>query len=81
MVRKVFRTGNSLVVSLPRDALELLGIREGSDVSIDLARENRQIVVTLVEEPLAMAGVDEAFAQQEADFIEQYRPSLEALSR
>ena len=81
MLRKVFRTGNSVVVSLPRDALELLGIREGADVSLDLDRENRQIVITPVEEPLAIAGVDEAFAQQVAEFIEQYRPALEALSR
>jgi len=35
----------------------------------------------LVEEPLAKVGVDKAFAQQVADFIEHYRPALEALSR
>jgi hypothetical protein len=28
-----------------------------------------------------MVGVDKAYAQQVADFIEQYRPALEALSR
>ena len=54
MLRKVFRTGNSVVVSLPRDALELLGIGEGSEVSIDLDRENRQILITLHEGPLAV---------------------------
>ena len=81
MLRKVFRTGNSVVVSLPKNALELLGIRAGADVFVELDRENRQIVITLAEEPLAMVGVDKAFAQQVADFIEQYRPALEALSR
>jgi putative addiction module antidote len=81
MLRKVFRTGNSVVVSLPRDALELLGIREGSEVSVDLDRENKKILIAAVEEPLAVAGVDQAFAQQVAEFIEQYRPALEALSR
>jgi antitoxin MazE len=81
MLRKVFRTGNSVVVSLPKDALEILGIGVGANVSVDLDRENRQIVITLAEEPLAMMGVDKAFAQQVADFIEQYRPALEALSR
>ena len=81
MLRKVFRTGNSVVVSLPKDALEFLDIRVGAKVSVELDRENRQIVITPVEEPLAMAGVDEAFAQQVADFIKQYRPALEALSR
>ncbi|MGB2909183.1 MAG: hypothetical protein WBB55_01240 [Anaerolineales bacterium] len=76
----MFRTGNSVVVSLPKDALELLGIRVGANVSVDLDRENRLIIIALVEEPLAIVGVDKAFAQKVADFIEQYRPALEARS-
>ena len=81
MLRKVFKTGNSVVISLPRDALELLGISEGSDVSVDLDREKRHIVISPVEKPLAIAGVDGEFAQQVAEFIEQYRPALEALAK
>ncbi|HSF83702.1 MAG TPA: AbrB/MazE/SpoVT family DNA-binding domain-containing protein [Anaerolineales bacterium] len=81
MLRKVFRTGNSVVISLPKDALELLGVAEGSDVSVDLDRKKRQIIISPVEEPLAAAGVDEAFAHQVSEFIEQYRPALEALAK
>jgi putative addiction module antidote len=81
MLRKVFKTGNSFVISLPKDALELLGVSEGSDVSVDLDREKRQIVISPAEDSLAMAGVDEAFAQQVSEFIDQYRPALEALAK
>jgi antitoxin MazE len=81
MQRKVFRTGNSMVVSLPREALEFLGIQEGQDVSVDLDRENRQIVITPPETPVADAGVDEAFARQVSEFIETYRTALEALAK
>jgi len=81
VLRKVFKTGNSMVVSLPKDALEMLGISEGSDVSVDLDREKRQIVISPVEEPLSAAGVDETFAQQVAEFIDQYRPALDALAK
>lgn len=81
MLRKVFRTGNSVVVSLPKEAIELLGISEGSDIAIELDREKRQIVISPVKEPLAVVGVDEIFAQQVAEFIAEYRPALEALSR
>jgi antitoxin MazE len=63
MLRKVFKTGNSLVISLPKDALELLGVSEGSDVSVDLDRQKKQLVISPVEEPLVVAGVNEAFAQ------------------
>jgi len=79
MLRKVFKTGNSVVVSLPKEAIEYLGLREGADVSVDLDRDKRQIVISPVETPLALAGVDEAFARQVTEFIQQYRPALEAL--
>jgi putative addiction module antidote len=81
MLRKVFKTGNSVVVSLPKDALELLGIQEGSEVSVDLDRDKKQVVISPIEEPLAEVGVDETFAQQVSEFIEQYRSALEALAR
>jgi antitoxin MazE len=81
MLRKVFKTGNSVVISLPKDALELLGVSEGSDVSLDLNREKRQIVISPIEKPLAAAGVDEEFAHQVSEFIERYRPALEALAK
>ncbi len=80
MLRKVFRTGNSIVVSLPKDILDPLGMSEGSDVAVELDRKNRQIVIRAVEKPLA-AGIDETFARQVDDFIEEYRPALEALAR
>jgi len=81
MLRKVFRTGNSVVVSLPREALDFLNIREGAEVELDLDRENHQVILRPVEVPLATLGVDEDFARQVAEFIEQYRPALEALAK
>jgi putative addiction module antidote len=80
MLRKVFRTGNSVVISLPKEALELLGIAEGSDVSLDMDREKRQIILSSINAPLAAAGVDEEFARQVSEFIDQYRPALETLA-
>lgn len=81
MLRKIFRTGNSVVVSLPREALEYLDIQEGTQVEVNLDRENRQVILKPVEKPVAVASVDEKFAHQVAEFIEQYRSALETLSR
>jgi putative addiction module antidote len=80
MVRKIFKTGNSRVVPLPKEALEYLHMQEGTEVNVELDPENRQIVITLVD-PLAMAGVDQEFARQVAEFIEQYRPALQQLAK
>lgn len=81
MNRKIFKTGNSVVVSLPKDAMEYLHMDEGTEVNVELDREKRRIVITPAEPPLAIAGVDAEFAQQVADFIEQYRPALEELAK
>jgi antitoxin component of MazEF toxin-antitoxin module len=80
MLRKVFKTGNSMVVSLPREMLELLGVVEGADVSVELDRKHGRIIIRPAASSLA-AGIDEAFARQVSDFIAQYRPALEALAR
>jgi putative addiction module antidote len=80
MHRKVFKTGNSLVVSLPKDLLESLGMQDGTDVSVELDRKNRQILIRPAELPLA-GDLNQEFASQVNEFIDQYRPALEALSK
>jgi antitoxin component of MazEF toxin-antitoxin module len=81
MLRKVFRTGNSLVLSLPREFQEYLDIREGAEVEVNLDRDNRQVIIKPVELSPGASGVDEKFAHQVAEFIEQYRPALEELAK
>jgi antitoxin MazE len=78
MTRKVFKAGNSLVVSLPREAVEALGISEGSEVDLTVDRDQAQVVITA--KGYAIAGVDERFATQVNEFIEQYRSALEKLA-
>lgn len=79
MKRKIFKTGNSLVVSIPKSALEALNLEEGSDVLLELDPDNHQLI--LKPEYQAVPGVDEEFARQVSEFIEKYRPALEALAR
>jgi antitoxin component of MazEF toxin-antitoxin module len=81
MLRKVFKTGNSTVISLPKDVIDPLGVRDGSDVSVELDREHRQIIIRPAEMPIAAAGVDEEFAHQVSDFIAEYRLALESLAK
>jgi len=79
MLRKIFKIGTSVVVSLPKEALEYLQIDEGSEVNIGLDRENRQIVIVPTNS-LTIEGIDQEFAQQVAEFIDHYRPALEELA-
>lgn len=79
MVRKVFRAGNSLVVSLPRESIQALGLQEGSEVSVEVRPEEQEIVIRLAD--AGLADIDATFAQQLAEFIEAYRPALKELAR
>ena len=78
MVRKIFKSGNSLVVSLPGDALERLGLEEGSEVNVAVDEREGRLIIERIQP--ALADIDATFAQQLDDFIEQYRPALEALA-
>ena len=80
MQRQLFKTGNSTVLSLPKDMLDSLGLKNGENVSLELDKKNNRLIITPVEKSLVL-GVDEDFAKQVNDFIEKYRPALEELAK
>jgi putative addiction module antidote len=78
MGRKLFKTGNSLVVSLPKESVDLLGWREGSEIEVEIDLAGGRII--LVSARPGLDGVTIDFAQQLDAFIAEYRPALEALA-
>ncbi len=78
MVRKIFKIGDSLVISLPEDVIEQLGLHEGSEVSVSVEAAEGRLIIELNRS--AVADIDPAFARQLDEFIEQYGPALEALA-
>ena len=81
MQRKIFRSGNSMVISLPKDYLELLGLGDGAEVSVVVDEKENSIVISPIPTQLSAAGVDEDFTRLVKKFIERYRPALEALAK
>mgnify|MGYP001163359033 FL=1 len=81
MIRKIFKTGNSIVVSLPKDVLDPLRLAEGAEVDVQLDPERGVITIAPAPAQAAVRGVDEEFVRQVSEFIDQYRPALEALAR
>ena len=51
MSRSIFKSGNSLVVTLPKDMLAYLQLGEGDEVLLRLDPERRQIVIRSAESP------------------------------
>ena len=81
MLRRLFKTGNSVVLSLPKEILDNLGLAEGENVSLELDDDRKRLIITPVEKPIAIPGVDEDFAHQVSEFIERYRPALKELAK
>ncbi len=79
MVTKLQKTKQGLILVLPDDTLELLGLSADTNVSVTLNPEQQQIIITPSAQLLP--DVDEEFARQVSDFIEQYRPALKALAK
>lgn len=78
MRRRLFKSGNSIVLSLPRAFLEFLNLEEGSQVSVRLDKGQRMIA--LAPTGRALPGADAEFGRQVAEFIDEYRPALEGLA-
>jgi putative addiction module antidote len=78
MTRKIFKTGNSMVVSLPASAETRLGVGPGSEVDVVVDEEQGVIIIKPVRPPAS--GVTPEFSQLIDEFIEEYRPVLEKLA-
>ncbi len=79
MVSKLVKTEHGLAILLPPESLEILGVTPDSELSVTLNPARSQIIITPAA--LSLPEVDEAFARQVSDFIEQYRPTLVALAQ
>ena len=81
MIRRLFKTGNSIVLSFPKELLEDMGMKEGGSVNLELDREQRRVIITPIDKPAVGAGVDESFARQVNSFIHEYRQALDELAK
>lgn len=81
MQRKIFKTGNSLVVSLPKDAIEELQMSEGTVVSVYFDRVTSKLIIEPIGPDKEVEGISEEFAKQVSEFIEEYRPALDELAK
>lgn len=78
MARKVFRSGNSSVVSIPSEVLEVVGLRTGDEVTVTADVERQRIIITPAVPELP--DVREDLLEQVDRFIQHYRPALEKLT-
>jgi antitoxin component of MazEF toxin-antitoxin module len=76
-IRKIFKNGNSLVLSLPAKALNELGLTEGDRVLIEVSSDKEKSIVI---RPLKIAHRDDDAAGIE-DFLKHYGEALDRLDK
>ena len=70
-IRKIYKHGNSLVVSLPPRLLKELQLAEGDNVIVEVGHKGKSIVV----KPLTVSQGNE-HASEIGDFLENYGDAL-----
>lgn len=75
MTQKVLKVGTSAAVTIPKKAMDLLGLKVGDQVNVDIDQERQTFRIA----PVARA--DKEFSEWMGRFVEEYRPALEALSK
>jgi putative addiction module antidote len=78
MGRKIFRSGNSTVVSIPPEVLELLGLEPGDEVNVVADAEHRRVIVTPTG--ARRPGGSLEVRERLGEFIARYGPALERLA-
>lgn len=78
-IRKIYRAGNSLVFSIPKEYLETLRLREGGNLAVYCDMATRSIVARPVD--VEQVTIDPAFAARVEGFIDRYERALRELAR
>lgn len=75
MTQKVLKVGTSAAVTIPKKALQDLGIKPGDRVNVEIDKVSKTLTVQ------AAVKVDRELLDWTNIFIKRYRPALEALAK
>jgi len=81
MHQHLLKTGNSVVLSLPEEILDGLGIKEGDHVDLEFDRAERRVIITPVDPAVAILRSDREFARQIDEFLNLFRPVPDGLEK
>lgn len=80
MTQKVLKIGTSLGVTIPKQAVDRLGLRVGDSVQGGYGQDGYQMVIVPKSHKASSTRRRNKIAVLTANFIERYRSDLEALA-
>ena len=78
LTQKLYRNGNSIAVTIPKDFLQELNLNENSTVVVK--RDGKGLVITPKTQKLS-SDVDSKFAKMVDEFINEHRDVLTELAK
>jgi len=81
MLQKIIKVGNDLGLLLPEKFVSAFQLAEGDEVLVTLDPEHNRILISPVGEMPDLSGIDPAFSEQLAEFLRDYKPALDQMSK
>jgi antitoxin component of MazEF toxin-antitoxin module len=78
MTQKLLKVGDSAAVTIPKKAMEELGLKIGDDINVKVDLKKR---VVLVQPNKQLSKEDKKIAELTLNFINRYRKDLEHLAK
>ena len=76
MIYKLIRSGNSVIVKLPIEVLEAIGLAVGDEVDVLTDIERGRITI----EPVSLQGVRPSLLEKVDRFVDRYHSALDTLA-
>ena len=80
-IQKVFRAGNSEVVSIPLEVKKKTGIKMGTKVLVDVSSDGKNIVITKLGRKKKVSSITPEFFDWLETFNKEYGPTLKELAK
>jgi len=81
MIQRIIKAGKGLALPLPEDITEALQLTEGSEVTVRVDPEKKQILIQPLDQSTDLGDINLEFAEQVTTFIRDYKPALDKLSK
>ena len=76
-MQKLYKNGNSIAVTIPKEFLKELNLRDGSSVVVEKRKDE---LVVRSQRTMQVADVDQKFAKMVDEFIHDHEDVLKKLS-
>lgn len=81
LTKRLYKNGNSVVVTIPKEYLKQLNLREGSEVSIEQDLQEQAIVISSKKKNEPKSSVTPKFLRWLDSFNKEYGPALKELAK